>query len=182
MTGLTQNFNICRRDEILEICDTLAKTIANYLEKTDELARPPILIIINGHAGAGKSIFWDRIREKIFLHGGIFIRKDSESNEKNRLYETWLGQTSSNSPPLKYFCANMHRGDEKMKSMFGPEILHLMGDVVILSNVADGQFPKDQIAYEINLSLTEASTETPPELARWQMEVSLRDNLKISIG
>jgi len=172
MPNLKQHFDVHSRDDIIKICDL----VANQIRKTLNQEKPlkPILIAINGSPGMGKSIFWDRVREVLLEHGGIFVKKDSSSDEKkDRLYETWVGKLKNSENKIKIFCANMHQGDETMTAMVGPESLNLLGDIIILSNVPDELFDAGKIDYNIFMDMNMDAIRNHPSPSGWEMSLQL---------
>ncbi|MAZ75831.1 MAG: hypothetical protein CMH31_00845 [Micavibrio sp.] len=156
MKQLTRAYEIATRDEILKLCDHISSVIAQRL-KEDPLNKP-IIIGVKGDKNSGKSLIWDRIREQLLVHGGIFLAKKSESTQTDdvmgytrekitRRFENWLGNLHGHKAPIRLFFANMdllfsgykrenmplvlnaERGFEGDK-----EALSTLGDVIILTN------------------------------------------------
>ena len=107
MDTLSKTFATNTREEIVALCDNLAKIIREELSKNPE-RKAPIIISLQSADNAGKSAFWDLIREWLFIKGGIFIKKHSHSSQEGgRVYETWQGQVSEEGRPLRLLNCNV---------------------------------------------------------------------------
>lgn len=155
MKPLTETYNIKSRSDIIALCDELTIMIRKRLA-ANEHKNGPIFLIINGDGGIGKSIFWDRIRENLFKHGGIFIEQSSYSKQDvgQRLYETWQGNTQGHDQTFTMFCGNLRNGKfDYANALMNEETLPDLGDIVILSNVPEGYFSQHTPLFEIELTL-----------------------------
>ena len=108
MVDLVHIFNFSSREEIAALCKEVASLITPILEKRKP-NDPPVIIGITGNVNAGKSIFWDEIRQHLFESGGIFIANKSESSEiYGRHYETWVGNVEELSKEQTIFLCNVN--------------------------------------------------------------------------
>ncbi|HPD82650.1 MAG TPA: hypothetical protein PLK85_02425 [Alphaproteobacteria bacterium] len=107
MDTLAREFSISSRDEVVALCKQIAEIMYRELEQNPKKNRP-IIISLQSRDNAGKSAFWDIIREHLFIKGGIFVKKHSSSSqESGRVYETWVGKTRPDGRDIRLLNCNV---------------------------------------------------------------------------
>lgn len=102
---ISYTYNSKSREELVSFAHGLAAAIDPQLSKRSRL---PLVVCLRGDKNAGKSLFWDEIKEALL--GGT-ARIDPSFSEDlataDRIYETWNGKHSLRGDPLKIFFCNI---------------------------------------------------------------------------
>ncbi|MEM9469650.1 MAG: hypothetical protein AAF988_05760 [Pseudomonadota bacterium] len=167
---LRHYYRAATRDDIIDVCDQVADILRDFFSDPEN-ANKKITIHVDGYANGGKSIFWDRVKDKLLSFRGIFVAKNSRSNDYHgRAYETWVGELEKNGLPLKIFFANI---SSLYKEDYDYEPLAQDANVVILTNTEHLPAHLKKSDLEITINSAEKSESTD---GTWDRRLLLRSN------
>ena len=181
MNTLTKTFEVSSRDEIVVLCDQITELIRAELEINPD-RKKPIIISINGDVNAGKSILWDRIREKLLKNGGVFIKKDSDSYQDSlRIFETWQGSIfDNNTNDIRLFACNVTQLVQSMSADNTARLKKLLNykyqtfaDVILLSNTFDSLLPIEDYDLMVNINYVGKKRDYFSR-TQWQRHLSIK--------
>lgn len=158
---LIKEHQAANRQDLIKAAERLADIIQDYLDKGE----PVPIININGSVGAGKSLFWDFVKQKLLGSSATFLEGKSKSSCSSdempgRIYETWTKQDKGKNEGLTLFLCNVNRA--LLESFRGKTSVDLedlrvgksidYGDVIILTNTEPGFIPEDIKQLEISVT------------------------------
>jgi len=103
MENLTYIFNSTTRGQLVEFITAMAHAIEPNKTAISPL---PFMISISGTANAGKSLFWDQIKDTRLNAPINDVARSREAENNGRIYETWSGTDKETAQSLSIFFCN----------------------------------------------------------------------------
>jgi len=103
MENLTYIFNSTTRGQLVEFITAMTHAIEP--DKT-AISPLPFMISISGTANAGKSLFWDQIKDTRLNAPINDVARSREAENNGRIYETWSGTDKETAQSLSIFFCN----------------------------------------------------------------------------